>query len=52
MLQDEQTFQREYAALERINDNYEKFVLSLDDIDIPSQQGIHHIKAWNLHNYL
>lgn len=52
MLQDEQTFQREYAALERIHDNYEKFVLSLDDIDIPSQQGIHHIKAWNLHNYL
>ena len=45
---DEQTAKREYAPLEAIQDNYEKFVVSLDDISLPSNEGIKHIQAWNL----
>ncbi|MDP3435742.1 MAG: ATP-binding protein [Bacteroidales bacterium] len=51
-LADEQTARREYAPLEAIRDNYEKIVVSLDDIKLPSNQGITHIQAWELANYL
>jgi predicted AAA+ superfamily ATPase len=47
-LNDEATFKREYSALESINDNFEKIVVSLDDITLPSNEGIKHIQAWNL----
>jgi predicted AAA+ superfamily ATPase len=49
---DEQTTLREYAPLEAIADNYEKAVVSLDDISLPSNKGIRHILAWNLHEIL
>jgi len=49
LLADEQTARREYAPLETIPDNYEKFVISLDDISLPSNNGIRHIQAWKLH---
>jgi hypothetical protein len=48
ILADEQTARREYASLEAIQDNYEKFVVSLDDINMPSNQGIRHVQAWEL----
>ena len=48
MLADERTIQREYSPLESIKDNYEKIVVSLDDITFPSNKGIKHIQAWNL----
>lgn len=48
MLIDEQTIQREFAPLEIIPDNYEKWVISLDDIQLPIRSGIKHILAWNL----
>lgn len=48
ILVDEQTIKREYAQLETISDNYEKFVVSLDDVALPSNKGIRHIQAWNL----
>lgn len=48
MLIDEQTIEREYAPLESIADNYEKIVVSLDDIQLPSRNGIRHIRAWDL----
>lgn len=48
LMADEQTAKREYAPLEAIQDNYEKFVVSLDDISLPSNEGIKHIQAWNL----
>lgn len=47
MLIDEQTVEREYAALEAIDDNYEKLVVSLDDIGLPLRAGIKHVQAWN-----
>lgn len=48
ILIDEATVRREYAALEAIDDNYEKIVVSLDDIALPSKGGIKHIQAWKL----
>lgn len=52
LLVDEQTIKREYASLEAINDNYTKIVISLDDIQLPQNQGIKHILAWRLHEFL
>ncbi len=48
MLIDEHTIEREYAPLEYISDNYEKFVVSLDDLQLPSRNGIKHVRAWEL----
>lgn len=50
ILADEQTTLREYAPLEAIKDNYEKIVISLDDLSLPSNQGIKHIRAWELYS--
>jgi len=47
LLFDEITVKREYAPLEAIDDNYEKYLVSLDDIALPSKEGIRHIQAWN-----
>ena len=48
MLVDEEVIKREYAPLQAIDDNYEKFVVSLDDIALPSRGGIRNLQAWNL----
>lgn len=48
ILTDDNTIQREYTPLEAINDNYEKIVVSIDDVPLPSRNGIKHIQAWNL----
>jgi predicted AAA+ superfamily ATPase len=52
ILTDEQAIQREYSPLESVEDNYEKFVVSLDDIAFPSNKGIRHIQAWNFSNII
>lgn len=52
ILTDEQTILRQYSPLESIEDNYEKFVVSLDDVAFPSNKGIKHVQAWNLSNFL
>lgn len=52
ILTDEATIEREYAALETIEDNYEKIVVSLDDVSLPQNKGIKHIQAWNLKDFL
>ncbi len=52
LLSDENTAKREYSAFGNIRDNYEKYVVSLDDISIPNQDGIEHIQAWDLLNRL
>lgn len=49
IMADEQTAHREYVPLEAIQDNYEKIVISLDDIPLPSNRGIRHVQAWRLH---
>lgn len=49
---DEETIQREYSSLEAIKDNYEKIVVSLDDVQFPQNKGIKHIQVWQLHKFL
>ena len=48
LLADEQTALREYASLEKIQNHYEKMLVTLDDVSLPSNKGIRHIQAWNL----
>ena len=48
LLSDEQTVRREYAPLEAIQDNYDKYVVSFDEISYPSNKGIKHIQVWKL----
>lgn len=48
LLVDKETIEREYSALEAIGDHYEKIVVSLDDVLLPSKEGIRHLQAWNL----
>lgn len=48
LLVDEHTIEREYSALEMIDDNYEKLVVSLDDFSLPLRAGIKHVQAWRL----
>lgn len=52
MLIDKTTIEREYSSLEAINDNFEKIVVSLDDFSLPIKEGIKHIRAWELCNFL
>ena len=37
-----------YNSLGSIQDHYEKWIVSLDDEQLPSKNGIRHIQAWNL----
>jgi predicted AAA+ superfamily ATPase len=48
LLVNEETVEREYVPFEAITDNYEKYVVSLDDVRFPSREGIKHVQAWNL----
>ena len=48
MLEDEKTAEREYSALETIQDHFEKYVVSLDEIQLPSRNGVRHIQGWKL----
>ena len=43
---DGSTIEREYTPLELISDNYEKIVVSLDDIQFPQKNGIKHEQIW------
>lgn len=37
-----------YLSLEAIQDNYEKWMVSLDEVALLSKEGIRHIQAWRL----
>lgn len=52
LMVDEQTIKREYAALESISDNYEKVIVSMDDLVFSNNNGIKHIQVWNLNEFL
>lgn len=47
-LTEDQTIEREYRSLKLIDDNFDKYVVSMDDYKIPTNEGIEHISAWNL----
>ena len=48
LLNDKKTTEREYGNLLMIKDNYEKIVVSLDDIKFSDYKGIKHIFPWEL----
>lgn len=52
LLVDAETTKREYTSLEAIKDNYEKMVVSLDDVQLPQNKGIKHVQAWDLQGVL
>lgn len=52
MMETEQTMEREYEPLLSIGDSYEKYVVSMDEVQLPSREGIRHIQAWNLMDVL
>jgi uncharacterized protein len=47
-LTEEQTIEREYRSLKLINDNFNKYVVSMDNYKVPTNEGIEHVSAWNL----
>jgi predicted AAA+ superfamily ATPase len=49
LLQDEATVQREFGNLEKINDNYPKMVVSMDEFSGNTHNGIQHV---HLRNFL
>ena len=52
LLNGEETIKREYAPLEKINDNWEKYIVSFDDISLGISKGIQHISVLELERYL
>lgn len=46
-IEDNETRTREYASLLDIKDSYEKWIVTLDEIQYPIFEGIKHIQAWN-----
>lgn len=51
-LTEKETIEREYRSLLSIDDNFKKFVVSLDDFKLPTNEGIDHISAWELDSIL
>ncbi|MFA5727690.1 MAG: hypothetical protein WC886_08625 [Saccharofermentanaceae bacterium] len=47
-LTDQQTIEREYASLKNIDDNFPKYVVSMDDFHLPTNEGIEHITPWQV----
>jgi len=52
LLHGEDVVEREYGSLEKIKDNWPKWVVSLDDMSFPPKNGILHIPAWDLFKHL
>ena len=47
-LADEAVIEREFGNLKKIKDNFEKIVITLDDISIGNIDGIKNLQAWKL----
>ena len=50
-LTDEKVIEREFGNLESIKDNFEKMVISLDDVSLGNRRGIIHYPAWDMEIY-
>lgn len=46
-IEDDVTRHREYESLLSISDSYEKWLVTLDELNFPIHEGIKHIQAWN-----
>ena len=44
----EATIKREYGNLPAVPDNFEKYVVSMDDMPFTNYEGIRHIRPWEL----
>ena len=51
-LTEESTVEREYRSLMLIEDNFDKYVVSMDDYKIPTNEGVEHIPAWKLEDII
>jgi hypothetical protein len=47
LLADEKVIQREFGNLQKIKDNWDKIVISLDPLSMGSVEGIEHKQAWD-----
>lgn len=47
LLASQETIKREFSVLEKISDNYPKYVISMDDININYPDGIIHENIWD-----
>ncbi|OGT49076.1 MAG: hypothetical protein A3E82_01515 [Gammaproteobacteria bacterium RIFCSPHIGHO2_12_FULL_38_11] len=52
LLHSDDVILREYGNLEKIKDNWPKWVVSLDDFSFPFKNGIRHVQAWELEKAL
>jgi predicted AAA+ superfamily ATPase len=52
LLWSEETILREYSSLQQIHDNWDKYVVSMDEIDIPPSWGIKHVNILDLETVL
>lgn len=52
LLYDENVIAREYWNLEKIKNSWPKYVVSMDEINLPKKDWITHIKAWELQEFL
>jgi uncharacterized protein len=48
LLSDQKVIDREFGNLLKINDNYEKIVISLDDVKFSDYEGVKHLRPWEL----
>ncbi len=52
LLYGDDVLKREYGNLEKIDDNWNKIIISLDDIKHKPRNGIQHVRAWELGDLL
>ena len=52
LLSSSNTMEREFGNLLSIKDNYEKYVISMDDIAFTNYEGIRHLRPWELHVHI
>jgi len=51
-IENEKTLSREQASLQAINDNYEKWIITMDELPFSNKDGIKYISIWNLDDHL
>lgn len=52
ILSDEDVIKREFDSLKLIDDNWTKYVISMDSVDFGIIDGIKHVKMWDLEDLL
>ena len=52
LLKEQATIDREFGNLLKIKDNFDKYVVTMDDVDFSDYKGIKHVKPWELDQLL